>query len=105
MFLRSFLKFLLSDRRDSSPIGVFSGGESFASIIFDAWMGPILKTLNFSDFSLQKRDTHRKSQFLMYIAEIRVRWGFSEGGESFASIMGSQSLIFENSTSLNKLAS
>ena len=54
MFLRSFLKLLLSDGQNSSPIGVFSGGESFASIIFDAWMGPILKTLNFSDFFVTK---------------------------------------------------
>ena len=41
------INFLTVHCRDSGTLGVFSSGESFASIISVAWMAPILKNFEF----------------------------------------------------------
>ena len=50
MFFEVFLKFLLSGGQNLDPIGVFSGEESFASIIFNVWNGPGPKNLECNVF-------------------------------------------------------
>ena len=55
------VNFLAVNCQNSSRLGVFVGGESIASIISDAWMNPRPKNIEIFDFSLQKRDIHRKN--------------------------------------------
>ena len=47
MFFEIFLKFLLSGGQNFDPIGVFSGEESFANIIFHVWMDHVVMNLEF----------------------------------------------------------
>ena len=49
-FLKGKTNFSLSDDHKSCTRGVFGGGESIASNIFDAWIDPESKNLECNDF-------------------------------------------------------
>ena len=54
LFFKGKANFPLSNDQNSSTREVFGGGESFASIIFHAWVGLGPETLYFFDFFVTK---------------------------------------------------